>query len=276
MNATLTIAHLTWLEARRRKIALAVSLCGGLFLLVFGVAAFFAVQRNGGPAAVLARRAQVEFLTLAGLYVVNFLTAAMAVLLAVDTLSGEIHSGVMQTLAAKPIGRVHILLGKWLTFCLITAGYLVLMSGGVVLIVKCLTGFLQPHMERAFALMWLEGIVLVTVSIAGGTRFTTVTNGIVAFAFYGIAFIGGWIEQIGTFLGNESARYIGTAVSLAAPTDALWRLAAAQLLPPVMNQLQITPFSSVSVPSFAMVVWAFSFVAVLLAIAIRSFERREL
>ena len=46
---------------------------------------------------------QLQFFTLAGLYVANFLTIAAAVLLPVDTLSGEIASGVMQTLASKPI-----------------------------------------------------------------------------------------------------------------------------------------------------------------------------
>jgi hypothetical protein len=45
--------------------------------------------------------------------------------------------------------------------------------------------------------MLLGATTLLTLSIAGGTRFTTVTDGIVVFGFYAIAFIGGWIEQLG-------------------------------------------------------------------------------
>jgi hypothetical protein len=157
-----------------------------------------------------------------------------------------------------------------------TGAYLLLMAGGLTFIVRSLTGFLQPRMELALPLMWLESTVLLTVSIAGGTRFTTVTNGIVAFAFYGIAFIGGWIEQIGVVVGNDAARYIGTVISLVSPTDVLWRLAAHDLLPPMINQLQLTPFSSVSLPSPAMVVWAAGFVLVVLLAGLRSFQHRSL
>ena len=278
MRGTLVVAHLTWMEARRRRIALAAVLCGLLFLLAYGAALFF-LQRHPpvepGRAPAL-QQAQLVFLTLAGLYVVNFLTTALAVLLPVDTLSGEINSGVMQTLASKPIHRAEIVLGKWLAYAGITGGYLLFMSGGVVLLVALMAGFTQPHLARALPLMFISALTLLTICIAGGTRFSTVTNGIVAFAFYGLAFIGGWVEQIGAYTGNLSARYIGTAISLVSPGDALWRLAAYQLQPPFMSQLQLTPFSSVSVPSAAMVVWAVGFIVVVLLIALRSFQRRAL
>jgi len=278
MRGTLVIAHLTWIEARRRRIALAAVLCGLLFLLAYGTAVFF-MQRHvpSMPAAPPPlRQAQLVFMTLAGLYVVNFLTTALAVLLPVDTLSGEINSGVMQTLASKPISRTDIVLGKWLAYAAITAAYLLFMSGGVVLLVAILTGFKQPHLALALPLMLLSALTLLTICIAGGTRFSTVTNGIVAFAFYGIAFIGGWVEQIGAFTGTQSARYIGTTISLVSPSDALWRLAAHLLQPPIVTQLGLGPFSSVAVPSGAMVWWAVGFVVVVLLVAVRSFQRRAL
>jgi Cu-processing system permease protein len=278
MRGTLVIAHLTWMEVRRRRIALAAVICGVLFLLAYGTAVYFLQQQQPArPPPAFMRQAQLMFLTIAGLYVVNFLTIALAVLLPVDTLSGEINSGVMQTLASKPITRADIVLGKWLAHALITAAYLLFMSLGIVLIVAFFTGFTQPGLTRALPLMFLSALTLLTLCIAGGTRFSTVTNGIVAFAFYGLAFIGGWVEQIGAFTGNISARYIGTAMSLVSPGDALWKLAAQQLQTPVMSQLaQLTPFSSVSPPSAAMVVWAVSFVVVVLLIALRSFQRRAL
>jgi hypothetical protein len=117
---------------------------------------------------------------------------------------------------------------------------------------------------------------MLSVTIAGGVRFTTVTNGIVAFAFYVLAFFGGWIEQIGVMLGNASARYIGTAISLVSPTDALWRLAMHVLQPPVMAQVQLNPFSPASVPSAAMVWWAVGFSVGVLALAVRGFQKRAL
>jgi hypothetical protein len=124
--------------------------------------------------------------------------------------------------------------------------------------------------------MLLAATTLLTLSIAGGTRFKTVTNGIVVFAFYAVAFVGGWIEEIGFVLGNESARYIGTAISLVSPVDALWRLAAHEMQPPLMQELRMSPFSVAAVPSAAMVVWAVGFVIVTLLFALRGFRTRAL
>jgi hypothetical protein len=153
---------------------------------------------------------------------------------------------------------------------------LVLPWNRIAIIVFSITGFAQPHLARALPLMLLAAAIMLTVTTAGGVRLTTITNGIVAFGFYGIAFIGGWVEQIGAFTKNEAARYIGTAISLVSPSDALWRRAAHELLPPLARDLQLTPFASASVPSNAMVMWAIAFVLVVLAIALRWFARRPL
>ena len=278
MRGTLTIAYLTWIEARRRRIVLAAVLGGLAFLVIFGVAAFF-IHRGvtaGGPVNAVQLRIGYQFMTLAGLYVVNFLTIALAVMLPVDTLSGEIASGVMQTLAAKPIRRAEIVLGKWLTYWLMTAAYLLLLAAGIFIVMRVLADFEQAGIARALPLMLLAATVMLTVSTAGGVRLTTITNGIASFAFYGIAFIGGWIEQIGTFANNESARYVGTAISLVSPADAMWRRAAYELLPSIMRGLPITPFALGSVPSAAMIVWALGFVVVVLALGVYQFRRRPL
>ncbi|HEX5419715.1 MAG TPA: ABC transporter permease [Gammaproteobacteria bacterium] len=278
----LTIARLTFLEARRRRIVPAALLCGAVFLAVYGTAIYFIHQSslsgNGRSAPLDATRVhmQLESLTLAGLYVVNFLAIAVAILLPVDTLSGEIASGVMQTIASKPIRRAEILLGKWLTYVLMTAGYLLIMAVGILALVFVITGQAQPHAGAALALMLLGAVVMLTITMAGGVRLTTITNGIVAFGFYGLAFIGGWVEQIGAFTQNGAARYIGTAISLVSPSDTLWRRAAYELEPPIMRDLQLTPFASASVPSDAMIFWAAGFVAVVLALAIHAFRRRPL
>jgi Cu-processing system permease protein len=273
MGRILTIAHLTFIEAYRRKIVPAALLCSALFLLVYGTALYF-INLNIPPNPQ--RQFQLQFFVLAGLYVANFLGVAVAVLLPVDTLSGEIDSGVMQTLASKPIRRAEIVLGKWLTYWLMTGSYLVIIAGGVVVVARLTTGFAQQHLALALPLMLLGATFMLTVSIAGSALLKTVTNGIVAFGFYGIAFIGGWIEQIGAFTRNDASRYVGTALSLASPSDALWRRAAYELQPPVMRGLQLTPFGAGRVPSDAMIWWAAAITALALLFAIRVIQRRAL
>jgi hypothetical protein len=233
------------------------------------------VTNNQGHSFV-ERQALLTFLTVAGLYAANFLSVLFAVLLPVDTLSGEIDSGIMQTLASKPIRRAEIVLGKWVGHGIIVAGYLLMLSLGVVLAVRVIGGFAPLNLELALPLMLLELWLLMTVSIAGGTRLTTITNGVLALGFYGIAFVGGWLEQVGVLGRIESLRTVGIVASLISPPDAMWRLASHHLQPGLMRDLAPAVFSTASQPTPLMIWWAAAFTVVTLAWAVRSFNRRAL
>jgi hypothetical protein len=69
---------------------------------------------------------------------------------------------------------------------------------------------------------------------------------------------------------------VGTVVSLIIPADALWRLAAYHMMPPIARDLGLMPFTSLFPPSNAIVAWALAYVAATLAFALRQFERRAL
>jgi ABC-type transport system involved in multi-copper enzyme maturation permease subunit len=277
VRALITVFQLTFEEARRRRILLAALICGAAFLALFSVGFHFVsreVMEN--REGLVKQRLLLNFFTLAGLYAANFLGVMVAVLVPVDTLSGEISSGVMQTLASKPVRRSEIVLGKWLACAVLVAGYQLFLAGGVLLATRSIGGVTPPGIIPGVSLMLFKALVLVTLSIAGGTRLTTIANGIVAFGLHGLAFIGGWVEQIGTLVGNDAARYVGTVASLIMPTEALWQLAAHHMQPSIMRDLQMTPFSPASVPSPAMVAWAVLHVVVVLAVALLAFRRRPL
>jgi Cu-processing system permease protein len=199
-----------------------------------------------------------------------------AVLTPVDTLAGEISSGSIQTLVTKPIGRAEIVLGKWVGFWIILALYLALMTGGILLVTWTISGFTPPGLQIGLPLMLLEGTLLMTITIAGGTRLSTLANGVMVFGLYGLAFIGGWVEQIGALTDNETAQNVGVVASLLVPSESLWQLAAYHMQPPVMRQLHLTPFSPASVPSPAMILWAAGYTLAALSLAIWLFRRRNL
>src|SRR5262245_34745943 len=129
MRPILTVLHLTLTEARRRRIVTAALLCATAFLIVYASAVFFARRGMDAVARMpfVQRQALLMALTLAGMYATNFLSVLFAVLLPVDALSGEIDSGVMQTIACKPLRRSEILIGKWLGFGLLALMYLVVL-----------------------------------------------------------------------------------------------------------------------------------------------------
>jgi Cu-processing system permease protein len=279
MNRLLTIVHLTLHEAVRKRILLATTLCGIAFLILYAVGYHFIAKNlpnDSGAFAAGRRLLQLAAFTLAGLYAVNFLTIMSAVLLPVDTLSGEINSGVMQTLASKPIRRAEIVLGKWLAYSGVVAVYVLVLAGGVLAIARTMGGYTPPNAYVGLPLMMFEGVLLVTLSVWGGVRFSTVTNGIVAFGLYGIAFLGSWVEQVGAWSHNTAAQNVGTFASLIMPTECLWQLAAHHMQPPFLAQLHLTPFSPASVPSPAMLVWAVGWGLAALFGAITTFRKRPL
>jgi Cu-processing system permease protein len=278
MRNLITIAHLTLHEAVRRRVLTAALIVGTAFLALFGVGMHFMLRElnKSHDLTLIERRVMLNALTLAGLFAASRLIVITAVLLPVDTLSGEIASGVIQTLAAKPVRRSEIVLGKWIGHWLVLLVYFVLIVGGVLAVARALGHFTPPHIERGLPLLMLEATVLLSVAIAGGTRLSTITNGMTAFGLYGFAFIGNWIEQIGTFTDNVAARNVGTVSSLIMPSESLWNLAAYQMQPTIMRELTATPFSPVAVPSVAIVWWSVAYIVVALWLGLRVFRRRAL
>lgn len=278
MRALLTVTQLTLHEAGRRRILLAALICGLAFVGLFATGFHFIVldMKKGARNNTLELRMMLTFFTLAGLYGANFLAVMTGILLPVDTLSGEISSGVLQTLASKPVRRSEILLGKWLAFVAISVAYLGLLVGGVLLAARLESGSVPPNLMLAFPLMALEIGLVVTLAIAGGTQLGTITNGVMVFGFYGLAFIGGWVERIGAMAGNRAAERIGTLASLIMPTESLWGLASHLMQPAIIRDVMLTPFTPAAIPSPAMVAWAAGYMLVTLGLAIAWFRRRPL
>jgi Cu-processing system permease protein len=278
VRGLLVVTHLTLHEALRRRVLLAASLGGAAFLILFAVGFHFIARDVGGRAGatLVEKRVALTAITLAGLFAVNLLTVMSAVLLPVDALAGEIASGSIQTLAAKPVRRAEIVLGKWLAYAMVVSAYLALMAGGVLGIARLVGHLTPPRLAAGLPLMLVEVLLLVSVSIAGGARLSTVTNGMMAFGLYGLAFIGNWVEQIGMFVDNQAARNVGTVASLIMPAEALWQRAAWLMQPTIMRELQATPFSPASVASPLMVGWAAAYTVLALALGVRAFEKRGL
>jgi ABC-type transport system involved in multi-copper enzyme maturation permease subunit len=202
----------------------------------------------------------------------------LAVLTSVDTIAGEIASGTIQTIVTKPLRRWQVVVGKWLGLALMLSVFTVVMCAALLLIVKLDAGYMPNNPVTAIGLIVLEGLVVLTLSILGGTRLSTLTNGVVVFMLYGLAFIAGWIEQIGSVLRSDAAVNVGIVVSLIMPSESMWKRAAYLMQPPFLRELgfSATPFGAASAPSEAMVVYTALYVVIALAVAVRWFGRRDL
>jgi Cu-processing system permease protein len=283
VNKIWIVARMTFREAIRRRIVLTGLLLGVLFLIIFSVGfrmIYAAISAEASESVeVMARVWQKEasnFLLLAGLYAVAFLSVAMGALLSADTLAGEISSGTIQTIVTKPLRRRDVVLGKWLGFAFLLLLYSLLMAGGTVLSVYLQSGYMAPNLLAGLSLLYLEALVVMTVSLACSSAMPALATGAMVFGLYGLAFIGGWIEQIGAVFRNQTAVQVGIVTSLIIPTEALWRRATFEMQAPLSAALQMTPFSTLSVPSALMVVYAIGYLLVALVLAVRTFQRRDI
>ena len=198
-------------------------------------------------------------------------------LTSVDTLSGEISSGTALTILAKPVQRWELVLGKWLGFALLVGWYILIMCGGVVLVVRGIGDYIVPNFLAGMAFVWLNGLIVLTISLFGGAFLSTLANGVLVFGLFGVAFVGGWIEQIGVMVQNATAVNIGIVTSLLMPSEALWRSSAFMMRSPLVQAAGFSPFTSGgSAPSALMVWYAIAYAAVLLLAAIRIFRSRDL
>ena len=276
MRNVATITWLTFHEARRRSMVLVALALGIVFLALYAIG-FLLV--TGEMAQHENSEVELTFgynlLLIAGFYVVHFLTVMLAIFSSVDTVAGEIASHTIQTIVTKPLRRWQVMLGKWLGFALMISLYVALLAGGILLEVYLLVGYLPPNALQGGLLLIFEALVLVSLSLLGGTHFSTLTNGVTLFMLYGVAFVGSWVEQIGSLLQSQGAVRVGVVSSLLLPVEAMWRRAAYLMQPSFLRQIP-SPFTTGSVPSSAMVIYAGLYAAVALILAMRTFSRRDL
>ena len=271
------IAGVTFREAARKKMLWMALGAGGAFLILFGTGLHFQAKDFAahGMSPIFRREISFTMVTM-GLYAVDLLAVLMTILTSVDTLSGEIASGTIQAIATKPIPRWQVLMGKWFGFLGMLTAYIAIMVLGVNVVAYAMAGVIARHLIRGLSLMWMESIVLLSVTFVLGTYFSAFTNGVLALGLHGLAFLGGWIEQFGAISQTPRAVNVGIIASVLMPSEALWRRAAFEMQSPLANAMRVSPFSTLSVPSMSMVVYAGLYVTIALALAIRRFSQQDL
>jgi hypothetical protein len=118
----------------------------------------------------------------------------------------------------------------------------------------------------------MESMLLLCVTFFFGTMFSSLTNGVLTLGLHGLAFLGGWIEQLGV---TRKVVDLGIMASVVMPSEVLWRRAAFEMQSPLSGGVN-GPFSTVSVPSPLMVGYAAVYAVVFLILAARRLETRDL
>jgi ABC-type transport system involved in multi-copper enzyme maturation permease subunit len=277
----LPVTRLSLREAVSRRLVVigAVLSIGYLALFTFGFNALYTRVAGEADRAAVAMAAGI--MTILGLYVVRFLAALLAIFLSSSAVASEIDSGVLHAVLARPLSRTSWLAQRWLAFVLLSVGYVLVMTAAIMTITGGVAGYAPLSIGRALTVLALELAVLLSLGLLTSTTWSAVTSGVVTFSLFGVAWLAGIIELIGTQLGNQAMRTAGIIVSLIMPSDALWRGASYYLQSPSLIALGSqgvagNPFAGSAPPTTSLIVWATGYAIVLLAVAAWRLRRRDL
>ena len=273
------ISRLTFQEAYRRKLLWIGLVLGVLFVGIFTVGFYFAYREATSDSFMQSPGVMEQFvrsLQLAGLYVVNFIVIMVTVLTVVGTISAEVQSNTVHAIAAKPIHRWEIVVGKWVGHAILIILYTIFLTTGIITSVFLISGYVPPNALAGMGILILESLTVLSATMFGSTLLSTLANGVLVFMLYGVAFVGGWIEQIGFLVESQTTKDIGILTSLLMPSEALWRYASTVMQTTGTSLLDnFSPFVAFSKPTPAFITYSIVYTLGLLLASIVAFSRRD-
>jgi ABC-type transport system involved in multi-copper enzyme maturation permease subunit len=281
------IARLTVQESSRRRLLLALLI---LTLIVVGFSAWgfhkiTTVTRGDGTPLP---PEQVSLITSQLLIVVTFMfsgvLALSAAVVAGPLISGEVESGLLLSMLARPVRRSEVVIGKWLGLAVLVAVYAAGAASLELAAVDWATGYLPPHPVELSVFVAADGLVLLSLGLLLSTRLSGITAGVIALVAWLMAWIAGVVGDIGTGLQNQALQNVGVVSHLLLPSDGLWRGAIYAMEPDTliatMRALgtagRANPFAAVDPPPVAFLIWVVVWFGIVLSLSVWSFRRREI
>jgi ABC-type transport system involved in multi-copper enzyme maturation permease subunit len=283
----LVIARLTIQESSRRKLLIALVV---LTLIVVGFSAwgFYKITTVTRPDGTPLEPAAIALITSQLLIVVTFMfsgvLALSAAVVAGPLISGEVESGLLLSMLARPLRRSEVVIGKWLGLAVLVAVYA---AGSAMLelaAVDLVTGYLPPHPVQLILYVGAEGLALLSLGLLLSTRLSGITAGVIGLVAWLMGWIGGIVGDIGTALQNQAIENVGVISHLLLPTDGLWRGAIYAMEPEAFLAsmraagiaARANPFLAVDPPPVSFLTWVVVWFGLILGLSILSFRTREI
>jgi ABC-type transport system involved in multi-copper enzyme maturation permease subunit len=280
MRAIGIVAALTLREALRRRLVAAL---GVICLAMVGLSAwgFDRLSHNSrltsGEVGGAVPEAFIMFM-----FMFSFVVALSASAIASLAVSTEIETGVLQAIVTRPVRRRDVLLGKWLGLVAILAAYTALVCALQVGVVFWVSGYAPPNPAAAGAYLLAEGVALLTLVLLLNTRLPALAAGVIGVALFGMAWLAGVVGSLGQAFGIPAMHTVGAISQYLLPTDGLWHGVIYYLEPAsyltfqAQGEARGDPFFATAAPAGTYLVWAAAWFALILALGVISFERREL
>jgi ABC-type transport system involved in multi-copper enzyme maturation permease subunit len=286
VSGALVIAGFALRESLRRRVFLVVGILTLGFLGLYALGTWQAFRTLGDSAGVISLAGvdtkTVTAATLLGLamFATLFLGTILAVFLTLGAVRGDAERGMLQPLVVRPVARRALLLGRFGAAASVCAAYVIAVFLSAAAITWAFGGWwpdrtLVPALALAVAMAVLCGL-----SLTGSVLLSSTANGIAVFMVFGAGLTGGLLGQIAEVIGSHTLSDVANATSYVLPFEALYQAALSDLTADTVGftrlALDLGPFGGAQ--SFGAWLWPYTlaYLAVVGALALRAFVRRDL
>lgn len=281
------LVRLTLLEALRRRTLWALAALTVLIVVLTGLGFQYLVdQARLNHTRELQLQVGVSQVLILCAFMFSFILAATAAFMAAPALAGDIESGVLLAMLARPLGRGTLIIGRWLGLAIVVIAYGAIAGLLEIGVMKLASGYGPPDPLGAVGALAAQGVVVVSATLLFSSRLPAIASGAISVVLFGLAWGSGVLGGVGVALNVGSLESVGAVVRVVFPTDGLWRSTVFALEPPIviaaitgsrpLQILEANPFFAGTGPSPAFLAWSALWVAGMLGLTIVSFRRREL
>ena len=219
------VAAIASLSARETLRSRSMVVAVVLNLIYLGLLALTAVSLQGAgleEAFELAPRDAVSRITLSvGIAGASMLALFLGLFSSVGAIANEIERGTILAVAARPVSRWEIVLGKFLGNGVLAVAYLVVQGLAIGVVLAALTGIFVTDLLVTLALLSLNVLIVVAVALLGSTRMSMVANAVVVIVSFFALTNTGILYVIGEFTDDALLRAIAEWSRLVLPVGAI-------------------------------------------------------
>jgi len=281
----LTIARLTILESIRRRVVLvlvALSI-GSVLLTTLGVERLVTLARANGTNDLAIQVGVSQILILIA-FMFSFVLAMTAAFLGAPAIAGDLESGVLAAMLARPVRRSDVVIGRWLGLVVVVAGYTAVSGLLEIATVDAVSGSSPPHPGEAILFLAAQAVVLLTLALALGTRLAAIASGAICVVVFGLGWMAGVFAGIGAIFDVGPLVRVAEASRWLLPSDGLWRGTIWALEPTILAGVAenrvgpaaaANPFFASAPPPVVFDLWAAGWIVLVLALGCWSLTRRD-
>ncbi len=279
------IALSTFKEIYRKKIFHFIGILTILYLILLTIIFKFIgnnLHRSNGVIDMLINLSST--ISIVGFYFSSMLVAFLTIMLSIGTVSSEMENGTILTILTKPIKRSEYIIGKYLGTGILIILYSLILYISVIIIstiskISIIEAFGISTLAKGFLFFILQPLTILSVSLYGSTKLKTVNNGILIMALYVLGLIGGVMEQVVSYIKNDSLSTIGIISSLISPFEITYR----KMISTIFSSLGSFNFLSgfgmdgkSTTPSIYMMVYVCIYLVLFIFISIKGFNKKDI